>query len=110
VAVATSTRGRLRTQYLEIDDAGSHAIIGSRPTWLWGFEHGVNDRVVATTRREGAELAASLDRPLADSGVSGVADRVAGQRLDHGPQRRMVGPLTRQRVQLIAQLATIISV
>lgn len=39
--------GRLRTQYLEIDDAGAHALMGSRPTWLWGFEHGVNDRRVA---------------------------------------------------------------
>jgi secernin len=39
--------GRLRTQYLEIDDAGAHALVGSRPAWLWGFEHGVNDRRVA---------------------------------------------------------------
>jgi secernin len=39
--------GRLRTQYLEVDDAGSYALMGSRPTWLWGFEHGVNDRRVA---------------------------------------------------------------
>ncbi len=39
--------GRLRTQYLEIDDAGAFALFGSRPTWLWGFEHGVNERRVA---------------------------------------------------------------
>lgn len=37
----------LRTQYLTIPDAGSHALIGSRPSWLWGFEHGINDRRVA---------------------------------------------------------------
>jgi secernin len=37
----------LRTQYLEIEDAGSCALIGSRPTWLWGFEHGVNEHRVA---------------------------------------------------------------
>ena len=39
--------GRLRTQYLEIDDTGAHALLGSRPTWLWGFEHGVNEHGVA---------------------------------------------------------------
>src|SRR5262249_36651676 len=39
--------GRLRTQYLEIDDAGAHALFGSRPTWLWGFEAGVNEHAVA---------------------------------------------------------------
>jgi secernin len=39
--------GRLRTQYLEIDDAGACALLGSRPTWLWGFEHGVNEYAVA---------------------------------------------------------------
>jgi len=39
--------GRLRTQYLEIDDAGAHAAVGSRPTWLWGFEHGFNEHGVA---------------------------------------------------------------
>jgi len=37
----------LRTQYLEIDDTGAHALLGSRPGWLWGFEHGVNERRVA---------------------------------------------------------------
>ena len=39
--------GSLRTQYLSIDDAGAHALIGSRPTWLWGLEHGVNEHGVA---------------------------------------------------------------
>jgi len=37
----------LRTTYLEIDDSGAHALIGSRPTWMWGFEHGVNEHRVA---------------------------------------------------------------
>lgn len=39
--------GALRTQYLEIPDAGAHALMGSRPTWLWGLEHGVNEHRVA---------------------------------------------------------------
>jgi dipeptidase len=37
----------LRTQYLEIADAGAHAMMGSRPAWLWGLEHGVNEHRVA---------------------------------------------------------------
>jgi secernin len=39
--------GRLRTQYVELDDSGAYALVGSRPTWLWGLEHGVNERRVA---------------------------------------------------------------
>ena len=37
----------LRTQYIEIDDAEAHALVGSQPTWLWGFEHGVNEHRLA---------------------------------------------------------------
>jgi secernin len=39
--------GATRTQYLEIDDQGAVACLGSRPTWLWGFEHGLNEHRVA---------------------------------------------------------------
>lgn len=39
--------GALQTQYLSIPDRGALAVIGSRPSWLWGFEHGVNERGVA---------------------------------------------------------------
>jgi secernin len=39
--------GSLRTQYLTIDDAGAVEILGSRPAWLWGLEHGVNEHGVA---------------------------------------------------------------
>ncbi|MCU1428734.1 MAG: hypothetical protein JWL83_2734 [Actinomycetia bacterium] len=37
----------LRTQYLTIPDSNAHALLGSRPTWLWGLEHGVNEHHVA---------------------------------------------------------------
>jgi secernin len=37
----------LRTQYLKIGDTGAHATFLSRPTWLWGAEHGVNEHGVA---------------------------------------------------------------
>ncbi len=37
----------LRTQYLELPDSGAHAMMASRPSWLWGAEHGVNEHGVA---------------------------------------------------------------
>ncbi|HEU5300795.1 MAG TPA: hypothetical protein VFW06_01020 [Acidimicrobiia bacterium] len=39
--------GSLRTTHLEIEDAGAHALIGSRLGWMWGFEHGLNEHGVA---------------------------------------------------------------
>ena len=39
--------GELRTQYLTLPDPGAPALVGARPTWLWGFEHGVNTHRVA---------------------------------------------------------------
>jgi secernin len=39
--------GALRVQYVTLPDADSFAVVGSRPTWLWGFEHGVNEHGVA---------------------------------------------------------------
>lgn len=44
---ARPTGSTLRTQYLSIADAGAPAVIGARPDWLWGFEHGVNAHRVA---------------------------------------------------------------
>jgi len=39
---------RLRCQYVEIEQARETArLIGSRPFWLWGFEHGLNEHGVA---------------------------------------------------------------
>src|SRR5262249_4564606 len=38
----------VRCQYLELPQVRwTHAIVGSQPYWLWGLEHGVNDRRVA---------------------------------------------------------------
>jgi secernin len=37
----------LRTQYLSLGDDGAPALIGSRPDWLWGFEHGINEHRLA---------------------------------------------------------------
>ena len=49
----------LRTQYLTIPDAPAYAFLGSRPTWLWGVEHGVNEHGVAI----GNEKIWTIDRP-----------------------------------------------
>jgi dipeptidase len=39
---------RLRCQYVEIPQVAETArVIGSRPHWLWGFEHGLNEHGVA---------------------------------------------------------------
>jgi secernin len=58
---ARAAGSRVRTQYLELDDAGAHALMGSRPTWLWGFEHGINDQRVAI----GNEKVWTVDDPHA---------------------------------------------
>jgi hypothetical protein len=44
---ARAAEGALRTQYLTIPDEDAAAFLGSRPTWLWGCEHGVNEHGVA---------------------------------------------------------------
>lgn len=49
----------LATQYLTLDDPGAFAFTGSRPTWLWGVEHGVNEYGVAI----GNEKIWTVDRP-----------------------------------------------
>lgn len=51
----------LHTQYLEIPDAGAYALTGSRPSWLWGLEHGVNEHRVAI----GNEKVWTVDDPAA---------------------------------------------
>jgi len=38
--------GALRTTHIEIPDAGAFALVGARPDWMWGMEHGVNEHRV----------------------------------------------------------------
>jgi secernin len=59
-AIATRPAGpSLPTQYLELADTGAVALLGSRPTWLWGLEHGVNAHRVAI----GNEQLWTVDNP-----------------------------------------------
>ena len=52
--------GSLRTQYRVLPDLGAPALFGARPTWLWGFEHGVNAHRVAI----GNEQLWTIDSPV----------------------------------------------
>lgn len=51
----------LQTTYLMIPDAGAASVLGSRPTWMWGLEHGVNEHRVAV----GNERVWTVDDPRA---------------------------------------------
>jgi len=51
--------GMLRTQYLELPDTGAAATVLSRPAWLWGAEHGINEHGVAI----GNEMVNTVDDP-----------------------------------------------
>lgn len=44
--------GSLSTTYLTLDDPGAHALVGARPAWMWGLEHGVNEHGVAIGNEE----------------------------------------------------------
>ncbi|MFV1991986.1 MAG: peptidase family C69, partial [Acidimicrobiales bacterium] len=44
---ARNNLGKLSTQYLTLPDADTAGVVLSRPTWLFGAEHGVNEHGVA---------------------------------------------------------------
>lgn len=59
---------KLRCQYVEIDQApATYAFVGARPAWLWGLEHGVNEKGVAI----GNHTIFTRDPP-ADTGLLGM--------------------------------------
>lgn len=87
VLPARPTGGTLRTQYIDLPDAGACAVLGSRPTWLWGLEHGVNEHRVAI----GNERLWTTDDPnVAPPGLIGMdlvrlgleRGRTAGEAVD----------------------------
>lgn len=51
----------LRTTYVALPDVDAAALLGSRPTWMWGLEHGVNEHRVAI----GNEKVWTVDDPRA---------------------------------------------
>ncbi len=58
----------LRCQYIEIPQVSeTAALIGSRPYWLWGFEHGLNEHGVAI----GNHTVFARD-PVSDVGLMGM--------------------------------------
>src|SRR3954451_7708464 len=59
----------VRTQYLELDDPGAVAVLGSRPTWLWGLEHGVNEHRVAIGNEQLWTVDNPADQPEALTGM-----------------------------------------
>jgi secernin len=58
---ARAGRPGLRTQYLTVADTGACSTLLSRPTWLWGAEHGINEHRVAI----GNEMIFTIDDPRA---------------------------------------------
>lgn len=60
---------KLKCTYIEIDDVQkTNALYGSKPFWMWGFEHGINEHGVAI----GNEAAWSKDKPEMIPGLLGM--------------------------------------
>jgi len=69
----------VRCQYQALPQARpTHRVLGSQPFWLWGFEHGVNERGVAAepaqSRRPGGRSAQDVKaRPVKMIGATSVS-------------------------------------
>ena len=70
-----SATAELHTQYLELPDADASAFVGSRPTWLWGCEHGVNEHGVAIGNEKIWTIESPRDLPPALLGMDIVRAR-----------------------------------
>lgn len=68
---APRAESETRTTYLGIDGAkhDTFAFVGSRPTWMWGVEHGVN---VAGVAAGNATIYTTLDPRGAPNGLTGM--------------------------------------
>lgn len=80
--------GTVDTQYLTLPDAGAYALLGSRPEWLWGFEHGVNEHRVAIGNEKVWTIDDAKSAPPALLGMDLVRlalerGRTADEALDH---------------------------
>ena len=64
--------GQVATQYLVLDDPGAAAVVISRPTWLWGAEHGCNEHGVAIGNEKVAALGPSGAAPGVEPGLIGM--------------------------------------
>ncbi|MDQ1476661.1 MAG: hypothetical protein QOE62_1890 [Actinomycetota bacterium] len=87
--------GRLRTQYLDIDDRGAHAFLGSRPTWLWGVEHGVNEHGVAVGNEKIWTVDNPRQRPVALLGMDLVRLTLERSRSAYDALMHLTGLLER---------------
>lgn len=77
----------LRTQYLDIPDSGAAAVLVSRPDWLWGAEHGVNEHGVAIGNEKIYSVADPYQEPPALIGMDLVRLGLErARRADDAPQ------------------------
>ncbi len=61
--------GTLRTTHIEIPDAGAFALMGARPEWMWGMEHGVNEHRVAIGNEKVWTVLDPREEPAALTGM-----------------------------------------
>lgn len=89
-----------RTTHIEIEgrDSDTISFVGSRPTWMWGVEHGVN---VAGVAAGNATIYTTLDPRGAPAGLTGMdLVRLALERASTAPDAvDVIGTLLRRHGQ-----------